>query len=122
MPPVATCPDLSRYQQLAAGSLAEADEVALLAHLEHCEACARKLNGLHEPDALASLLRQARTSHNEAEQGRVARLIARLSKLRPGDTSAVQRDETQTPDTTLPCPSCGKPIKVRPEWAGKQVQ
>ncbi len=97
MPPVAACPDLPRYQQLAAGALPQADEEALLAHLERCPACARKLQALGEPDALVSLICQGRASRDEAGGGPVARLITSLSKLRPGDTSAAQRDETPPP-------------------------
>jgi serine/threonine protein kinase len=97
MPPVDACPDLTRYQQLAAGKLAEADEEALLTHLERCAACASKLKALGEPDALVGLLRKAHASGEDALSGPVVRLIERLSKLRPGETSAVAHDETPPP-------------------------
>ncbi len=126
---VPVCPELADYQQLAAGKLIEADEGALLAHLERCEECARKLEALCEPDALVSLIRQARASQAGTEGRPVARLIARLSRLRPGETSALMRDETLPPqepaqpaDVALACPSCGKGIKVKQELAGKKVR
>jgi serine/threonine protein kinase/formylglycine-generating enzyme required for sulfatase activity len=77
--------------------LGEADEEGLLAHLERCAACAGKLKALGEPDALVGLLRKAHASGEVAASGPIARLIERLSKLRPGDTSAVARDETPPP-------------------------
>ena len=40
MPQRVVCPDLAQYQHLAAGTLADADEQALLEHLEHCDGCA----------------------------------------------------------------------------------
>jgi serine/threonine protein kinase/uncharacterized membrane protein/phage FluMu protein Com len=129
MPPVASCPDLTRYQQLAAGKLAEADEEVLLAHLERCEACGRKLEVLGEPDALVGLLRQGRASGKDTASGPVARLIDRLSKLRPGETSAVARDETSAPRApaqaqllTMDCPACRKRIGVKRELSGKKVK
>ncbi len=129
MPPVAACPDLPRYHELAAGKLAEPDEEALLAHLERCDACGRKLRALAEPDALAGLVRQAQASGEDAASGPVARLIERLSKLRPGDTSAVARDQTlppREPAQALPlpliCAACGKRSKVQRDLAGKKVR
>jgi anti-sigma factor RsiW len=58
MPQPAVCPDLTEYKRLAAGELADADEEALLAHLEDCDPCAQKLNTLAERDTLVALLRR----------------------------------------------------------------
>jgi formylglycine-generating enzyme required for sulfatase activity len=97
MPRVAPCPDLTRYQQLAAGKLAEANEEVLLAHLEHCATCASKLKALGDSDALVDLLRKGNAASEDADSGPIARLIERLSKLRPGDTPGVAHDETVPP-------------------------
>jgi WD40 repeat protein/serine/threonine protein kinase len=123
------CHDLTRYHQLAAGQLAADDEEALLAHLERCEACAQKLKALGEPDQLARLIRQACASPNEPAAKPIARLVERLSKLRPGETSGIRDQETLPPRESAPpprltvaCPGCGKAIKVKPELAGKMVK
>jgi WD40 repeat protein/serine/threonine protein kinase len=114
MPPITRCPDPARYQELAAGKLADADEEALLNHLEHCEACARKLMAVGESDVLESLIRHAYASPEEAEGGPVGRLVERLSKLRPGETSAVHHDETVPPRQPVAAPTTG-PYKPPPD-------
>ena len=58
MPQPVVCPDLTRYRQLAAGNLADADEEALLEHLEHCDPCAQKVSTLAERDTLVELIRR----------------------------------------------------------------
>jgi hypothetical protein len=85
----AACPDLDRYQQLAAGRLAEADEQSLLAHLEHCEQCAQLLQARGELNGLESVLRQDHARARQAADEPVAGLIERLSKLRPGESPLI---------------------------------
>src|SRR4051812_3967338 len=89
------CPDLGHYQRLASGQLPDADQQALLGHLEGCATCAQKLHRLPEPDTLVGLLRQAETLVDQAAEGTVARLVERLSKLRPGE--AHSRDKETRP-------------------------
>jgi WD40 repeat protein len=109
------CPDPRSYQRLASGLLADADKEALLAHLEGCDFCARRLSQLPESDTLAELLRQAETVPGAAGQETVARLVERLSRLRP---SAAIPAAAQL----FACPACGKGMKVSAELAGKQVR
>ncbi|HTU22148.1 MAG TPA: serine/threonine-protein kinase [Gemmataceae bacterium] len=127
MSPLVVCPDLSRYQLLACGKLAEAEEQPLLAHLERCEACAQKLKAVGGADPLERLL--GRAIGKDAPGAPVARLIERLSKLRPGDTSDVRQQETVGPHEppldaplTLTCPACRKALKIRQESVGKNVK
>ena len=61
MPRATVCPDLSQYQRLASGQLPGPEEEDLLAHLENCDGCARKIAALPEEDALVVKLRQAET-------------------------------------------------------------
>jgi hypothetical protein len=110
MPPLIGCPDLARYQQLAAGKLAGPDAEALLAHLQRCEACARKLQGPGAPEALAGLVRQARASQGQ-----------RGGKVPPGETPSLGEEKTPAPRRTVPCPACGKGVKVPPGLAGSRV-
>jgi serine/threonine protein kinase len=80
---VPTCPDLTRYQRLTSDQVADAEKEALLEHLEGCDACAQKLGNQPEPDTLASLIRQARTMEDTAWERTIARLVERMSQLRP---------------------------------------
>jgi serine/threonine protein kinase len=82
------CPDVSQYQRLTSDQVADAEKEALLDHLEGCDACAQKLGTLPQPDTLASLIRQARTLEDTAWQGTIARLVERLSQLRPDEVPA----------------------------------
>src|SRR6266699_3758898 len=82
------CPDLAQYQQLAAGTLADADEEALLEHLEHCDRCAQKVNTLAEQDSLVELIRRQQVQSDQTTDNVVGRLVERLSTLRPGETLA----------------------------------
>ncbi len=95
-----TCPDPSHYQRLATGELPHADREALLAHLEHCDVCARKLETRPEPDTLACMLRQAETVVDPVAARTVSRLVERLSKLRPGESSA-EHDRTPPVDPVV---------------------
>jgi WD40 repeat protein len=99
IPPAAPgCPDPRSYQRLASGLLSDADKEALLAHLEDCAFCARRLSQLPESDTLAELLRQAETVTGAAGQETVARLVERLSRLRP--SAAVPPAAARSPTPT----------------------
>jgi WD40 repeat protein/serine/threonine protein kinase len=96
--------------------LSDAEKESLLRHLEGCEACARKLNGLPEQDTLADLLRQARTLAEEPPRETIARLVAQLSKLRPGTAPAA------LPARIVTCATCGKGMKIPAALSGNQVK
>jgi WD40 repeat protein len=127
MPRTRICPEVSQYQRLAAGQLADADKEALLAHLEGCDGCARRIAALPETDPLASLLRHADTL-DEASGQTIARLVERLSKLRPAEPPAGEsrtlppREQDEAPRLTFACPACGKRVKVKVILVGKNVR
>ena len=110
------CPDTRQYQRLASGLLADAEKESLLRHLEGCEACARKLNGLPEQDTLADLLRQARTLAEEPPREIIARLVEQLSKLRPSAAPVA------LPVRIVTCAACGKGMKIPAGLSGNQVK
>src|SRR5438552_3543720 len=116
MPKNTSCPDLSRYQQLASGQLDEGDRDSLLEHLEGCNACAQKLNTVAEPDTLVEMIRKAEAPGGVASEGIIARLVDRLSKLRPGDASAVA-EKTEA----LRVPGASAAVKERGRHAGDET-
>ncbi len=125
----AVCPDLMQYQQLAADKLADADEEAMLQHLERCEACARKVSTLVERDRLVEFIRRYQARGDGAADEGMGRLIERMSKLRPGETQSAAAQTTSSAHNTVPvaaliiaCPACGKDLKVKGEFAGKLVK
>src|SRR5713226_115945 len=124
MPQAAVCPDLTKYQQMAAGQLADADEEALLKHLERCDPCAQKLNTLAEQDTLVELIRRDQARSDGPGDEVLGRLIERLSKLRPGEAAGAAektvppREPVARRQLTFACPSCGKSLKVKGELAG----
>ncbi len=128
MPQRVVCPDLAQYQHLAAGTLADADEQALLEHLEHCDGCAQKLNTLPEPDTLVELIRMERARGDGPAEEVIARLVKLLSKLRPGrpEAGAEQtlppQEPVVSPQLKFACAACGKSVKVKVELAGKKVK
>jgi predicted Ser/Thr protein kinase len=128
MPQAAGCFDLTKYQELAAGQLADADEEILLRHLERCDDCARKLATLGEPDTLVGLIRQAQTLVDHAPEGTLGRLIGRLSKLRPDQASAgagqtlLSHPQATGAGMTFMCTACGRRLKVKGELAGKKIK
>ena len=106
MPKAVACPDLTQYQQLAAGQLAGREEEALLAHLEVCDACAGSLHCLPEEEPLANLFRQADTVGDAPFGEVVADLVERLSKLRlVGQTFLYARGGRRTNSQVCPTPS-----------------
>jgi len=122
------CPTLAEYQRLAAGQLADAERETLLEHLEGCDTCAQKFSMAPGPDKLLNLIHGARDVPAEASEEAMARLIDRLSKLRPGETSA-EAVQTLAPGEALPvlpllfaCPACGRNLKIPGACAGQKVQ
>jgi hypothetical protein len=118
---------LTRYQLLETGSLADAEEAALLEHLERCGSCAQRLNTLAEQETLVELIRRARARGDRAADEVVGRLVERLSKLRPAEAAAADgtvppREPSRPPQLVFACPSCGKRLKVKGELAGKAVK
>jgi serine/threonine protein kinase len=83
MPPAPAGPGVSQYERLTSDRLPDAEKAAVLDHLERCEACAQEFGALLAGDTLANLIRQARTSEDEASAETVARLVERMSRLRP---------------------------------------
>lgn len=77
-----SCPDVGRYQRLAAGSLPGAEKQALLDHLKSCAECTQKLNALPEKDTLAGLVRQAPTLDAKAVREAMARPVKRITEAR----------------------------------------
>jgi WD40 repeat protein/serine/threonine protein kinase len=129
VPQPVACPDLAQYRQLAVGHLADADEEALLEHLEHCDACARRLETLIEHDTLVDLVRRGLTPADAAADGVTARLVKRLSELRPGEAQTGAEHAPPPAPKSVPafalvfaCPACGKRLKVKGELAGKNVR
>jgi WD40 repeat protein/formylglycine-generating enzyme required for sulfatase activity len=101
--------------------LTAAEKEALLRHLEGCDYCAGQLKGLPEPDTLVELLRQAATVAGTAPNEVIARLVERLSRLRPGAPGAPPpANASVAPGSRLlVCPACGKEMKVPGELAGQ---
>ncbi|MFO0928498.1 MAG: protein kinase [Gemmataceae bacterium] len=105
MPEFSCCPDPALFARLAAGQLSAGESEALLAHLERCPTCSTLVGGLAVNDTLAELLREARPVAGEPPDGRVAELIARLSRARPEETPSSHADAEVTADTAqLPSP------------------
>jgi WD40 repeat protein len=78
------CPTLAEYQDLANGTLHEADREVLLHHLESCDDCARAVHDLSARSDLSELIRH--TPDDAADIGAtLTRLMKRLGRLRPGD-------------------------------------
>jgi formylglycine-generating enzyme required for sulfatase activity/serine/threonine protein kinase/Leucine-rich repeat (LRR) protein len=126
MPQSAACPDLSRFRQLAADRLPEAEKEALLGHLEGCDSCARQVDKMPEPDTLVDLLRRAQTIPQAGCQEAIDTLIQRLSQLRP-EKARSDEEPTLPPSVSVAllsfaCPRCGKQGKVKGELAGKKVR
>jgi hypothetical protein len=118
-----TCPELSQYQRLASGQLSEVEREGLLGHLQGCDACATRLNALPEQDTLVGLIRKGQTLGGDDSGEVVARLVERLSKLRPGDVPAAVGPNPPPAAPvllTFSCPGCGKTLKVKGELAGKK--
>jgi hypothetical protein len=105
--------------------LTDAEKEALLRHLEGCDYCASQLKGLPEPDTLAVLLRQAPTVAGAAPDEAIARLVERLSRLRPASAPGAQPPANATIASgtrLLACPACGKGMNVPGELAGQLVR
>ncbi len=115
MPRVTGCPDVGVYQRLASDELSEAEEQALVQHLESCEACGRALASLPDTDTLVDLLRQARPRADDASRETITRLVERLSKQGPMNLPA-------DPLVLFVCPGCGRKLKIEASAAGKKVQ
>jgi len=117
-----------QYQQLAADHLSDADEESLLGHLERCDLCARKLSTLVERDRLVEFIRRYQARGDGAADEGMGRLIERMSKLRPGETSAAVQTTPPMHNTApvaaliFACPACGKSLKIKGEFAGKMVK
>ena len=62
MAEVSACPDVARYQQLAAGQLPPDAKESLLRHLEGCDACAKRVDAFSDNDTLVELIRRASLS------------------------------------------------------------
>jgi serine/threonine protein kinase len=88
MPRVPACPEVTVYQRLASDELPEAEEQALMQHLESCEACARALAALPDTDMLSELLRQARPRGDDVSGETITRLVERLSQQGPATLPA----------------------------------
>src|SRR5262249_2106614 len=110
----------------AAGRLPEAEQEALLVHLEQCDSCAHKLHALPEQDTMVSLIRQAQTLRDRGSEKIIAGLVENLSKLRPAHAPLEDAPTLppHQPDTrlTFACPACRKGLKVKGELAGKKVK
>ncbi len=117
MPP-AVCPEIAEYKRLAAGQLTSVQKEAVLLHLEHCPACTKKLGALPDDDTLFGLLDQDTLAGIPGEQ-KIARLIHRLRGSRQGDDSTAP---AHARTFAVPCPACGKSIRVLEESAGKKVK
>ncbi len=126
MPQISVCPDLNRYRQLASGAMTPEDKESLLQHLEQCGDCAARVAALPNEDTLVDLLRQARTKVDNASGEKMAALVERLSKQKPG-AAARSEDKTLPPTPAaaatfvFDCPACGKKLKIKESAAGKKV-
>jgi WD40 repeat protein len=130
MPSTAACPQIERYQALAAGQMSEADKETLLTHLEGCPRCAERLGSLAHEDTLLELLRQTETLNDHLPRETIQRLIERVRNLGPGvRPAAVAEEKTLPPLEVAPaaalvvaCPGCGKKLRAKSELAGKKVK
>jgi formylglycine-generating enzyme required for sulfatase activity/serine/threonine protein kinase len=111
MPKAPACPEVTQYQQLALGKLPLPEKEALLIHLEGCDSCARRVEGLTEKDTLIDLIRQGRTLAEGSGGQTVARLVEQLRQLKPAPSSIA-----------FTCPACSKGLKVKAGLAGKKVK
>jgi serine/threonine protein kinase len=93
MPLGIPCPDPAEYQKLASGELVSPQKDSVLEHLEHCDACITRVQGVSEKDALVELIRQAGKLGQEDEA--VGALIERFLKLRPAGDLARQTAEVR---------------------------
>jgi WD40 repeat protein/serine/threonine protein kinase len=118
MPTARACPDLAEYQRLASGQLSSAAVEDLLGHLESCAACAQRLEGLADKDALVDLLRQAQSKSGGPPSEVVTRLVERIRALRPGAPAAPRAADADR--IQVVCPGCGKSMKVKAALAGKK--
>ena len=117
MPQLNLCPDVAQFNRLAAGALSSADKDSLLEHLECCDACAQRLDTQPGQETLLELLRQGKSHGEGPPEEDVARLVARLSKLRP----MAARNATPPAELIFRC-ECGKNLKVAFDAAGKKVK
>src|SRR5438046_2658782 len=128
MPTARACPDLAQYRRLASGQMSSAECETLLGHLEGCDACARRLEGLSEQDTLFKLIRQAQARVDAPAGQVVGRLVERLHKLRPADgglakAKAVLPGELAVAsEMSFACPGCGKRVRATTEFVGKKVK
>ncbi len=105
------CPELHAYRQLMSGQLAVAASESLLQHLETCEVCAEKIQTLPSSDTLIEWIRQSKSSSSASQDKHFSPLMQRLIQL--GKSAGA---------LTFSCVSCGKPLRVKEEAAGKQVK
>src|SRR5271166_1721766 len=90
----------------------------LLSHLEGCDSCAQRLEGLSEKDTLVELIRQARTQGDPPGAETIARLVEQLRKLKPKGEGA---REARAP-MIVTCPACGKKLRGKPNSAGRNAK
>ena len=121
MPALHACPDVSQFEQLASGALPEAQKEDLLHHIEGCDSCAQKLSTLHVEDTLSDLVRQAQHFEEPGAQETIARLVERLTRLRPSGGQELQPGlDTATGTEKTLAPSEDSPAAAAPvrddEW------
>lgn len=126
MPNAPACPEITKFQRLAAGQMPPPEDETLLAHLEVCDGCATLVEGLLENDTLLELIRQGGGRKQEPENESLAQVLQRMRNQMPLAQAAEARTlapkDLPTPMISFTCPNCGKGLKARQELAGKKVR
>jgi serine/threonine protein kinase len=108
---LSACPNLSQYQELAAGSLLEADKESLLQHLEGCPACGQRVSALPPGDGLVDLIRHADRQARDPGMALIGLLIEKVRKLRPNSAESTQK--MQRPMLKVRCANCGTTLTMK---------
>jgi serine/threonine protein kinase/Leucine-rich repeat (LRR) protein len=115
------CPGGAELERFFLGRLAELDYAGIEEHVPHCPFCLHSLESLDARDPLLDALRCNLPGAVDADHAAVERLVQRLRKPVGDAVSAVAPRPGPAHDRlTLPCPNCGRTLRLKAELAGKK--
>jgi Leucine-rich repeat (LRR) protein len=118
VPDLKQCPAGAELERFLLGRLPDGEYARIEEHVPHCPRCLHTLEVLDAKDPLIDALRRNPSGVREPDREAVERLVARLR----GPVSVARSADAPraVPKFTLPCPGCGKPLRLKAELAGKK--